>query len=123
MTEIFEPPLAARVQAEWKVMYSDPIGVEPGDPVTLGKTDPEWPGWQWCTDQQEKSGWVPISYIDQRAGSTGVMRHAFTSRELGIVPAEEVKLHKLESGWYWASNQNGVTGWIPGTHVVVEESR
>lgn len=120
MTDIFEPPLTARVKTEWKVMYFDPINVKAGDPVTLGKTDPEWPGWQWCTNQQGKSGWVPISYIEMNDGSTGVMRDAFTAKELDIVVGEEVKLHKLESGWYWASNQKGATGWIPVRNVVVE---
>ncbi|PWT93999.1 MAG: hypothetical protein C5B54_00820 [Acidobacteria bacterium] len=123
MTEIFWNPLRVKVLKAWKVMYSDPITVEPGDIVTVGFQDPEWPGWQWCTDDRGKSGWVPISYIEPGENGTGVIKLQFTARELEIAPDEELKVHKMESGWYWASDQSGREGWIPATHTqIIQES-
>jgi uncharacterized protein YgiM (DUF1202 family) len=119
MTKLFDPPLPAKASKSWNVMYPDPITVQTGDHVKLGNTDPEWPGWQWCTDARGKSGWVPISYINHRYSETGIMKFAFTARELEIAPGDKLQLYKLESAWYWARNQSGSEGWVPGTHVII----
>ncbi|HLI06802.1 MAG TPA: hypothetical protein VKV40_09555 [Ktedonobacteraceae bacterium] len=51
----------------YQVQYLDPIPVQGGEIVTVsGKVDywndnPER-AWVWCTDQQGRSGWVPVDH-------------------------------------------------------------
>jgi SH3 domain len=117
MMKEFQPPIRARVFKEWQAMYPDPIDVRAGESIILGKTDPDWPGWQWCTDPRSKSGWVPITFIEKSDESTGTILFDFTARELSILPGDELELLCLESGWYWARNARNDEGWIPGTHI------
>ena len=117
MSDIFNPALTGRVTKEWKVTYPDPIDVQAGETVTVGETDSEWPGWQWCTDTRGKSGWVPIAFIELVDHKIGVMRCNYFARELAVKVEEEVRLHQQESGWYWASTKSGDKGWIPVQNV------
>ena len=121
MATKLEPPQTAVAIAVWKVMYPDPIVVQAGESVIVGATDPEWPGWTWCTDQRGKSGWTPAEYL-QPSLETGiaVALHDFTARELNIDIGDTVSLLQFQSGWYWASNAAGQEGWIPASHVAAK---
>src|SRR5262249_3958009 len=77
-------PIHRIVKANRTPQYLDPIDVNTGEIVVLGKTDPEWPGWQWCTDGRGKSGWVPIEWIEARGNACGIIKHPYTARELPI---------------------------------------
>jgi variant SH3 domain-containing protein len=114
MTSLFRHAVAI---AAWRPMYPDPIDVRAGEAVTVGGTDPEWPGWVWCTDPRGKSGWTPIGILrpSPRAG-TAVVSSDFTARELRVEPGEPLVLLQLESGWYRARGAAG-EGWLPASHV------
>jgi uncharacterized protein YgiM (DUF1202 family) len=107
----------ARVIADYQAPYADPIQVSAGDEVTIDenqKTD--LVGWVWCTGRAGKSGWVPEAYID-RHGDVGRMRCDYNAIELTIHAGQILTLHKAESGFFWATDQSGRTGWVPSTHV------
>jgi hypothetical protein len=117
MAEIIDPPIPGRATAEWIVMYPDPVDVRAGETVTLGEEDQEWPGWVWCTDARGKSSWAPTQYVERGDGGGATMRQDYVARELALAVGDEVLLHKLLNGWYWATNARGESGWIPASHV------
>jgi hypothetical protein len=93
-------------------MYPDPLTVRAGEPLTVGRRDPDWPGWLWCTDPRGKSGWVPESFIDNNTISRD-----YTARELCVSPGDEVEPLLEVAGWLWCKTPSGATGWLPSTHL------
>jgi Variant SH3 domain len=116
------PHIHGTVKTARMPQYPDPINVDAGEILVLGKTDPEWPGWQWCTDVRGKAGWVPMEYIQKEGNATtGVVRCSYTAKELPIVMGQKILILLSISGWYWASNEAGETGWIPASHVLLND--
>src|SRR5262245_52813184 len=116
----FQPSKYARATKAYQKMYLDPIDVAANEIVTVGETDPDWPGWQWCTDARRKSGWVPIAYLEKLDDGTARMICDYIARELSVKTGEKVLLLRFESGWYWARNPNGNEGWVPRSHLEIE---
>jgi len=116
MTAEFMPAIKARAIKDWKVVYSDPIAVNTGDLVVLGQRDTEWPGWVWCTTDAGRSGWVPERLVEA-GGERGRMLAGYSAVELAMHAGDRLSLHREESGWYWATNEAGQSGWVPASHV------
>jgi hypothetical protein len=115
--------MPARVITAWEVKNPDPLDGQAGETLTVGEEDTEWPGWVWCTDTRGKSAWVPVEYIVP-CGATGTLKCDYTAREMRVEVGDEVRLHKLESGWYWATGDSGESGWIPASHIeIIEPAR
>jgi uncharacterized protein YgiM (DUF1202 family) len=109
--------LLVRVTADYQAPYADPIQVNAGDKVVIDldkKTDIA--GWVWCTNRAGKSGWVPQAYIENE-GNTHKMRCDYDAIELTIHVGEILTAHKAESGFYWVTDQKGLQGWVPISHV------
>jgi hypothetical protein len=118
----FQSGSVGRVVKEHQTAYHDPITINAGEELGVGETDAEWPGWVWCTNDTGTGGWVPENYI-QRRGSKGIALCAYTAKELSIHVGERLILHKAESGWFWAANSLGQSGWVPATHVEITKTR
>ena len=106
-----------RVIADYQAPFPDPIRVKQGDIVTLDlqkKTNIS--GWVWCTHESGKSGWVPESYVEIQ-GSIGIMNCDYDAIELTIHVGNILIVHKEESDFYWATDQDGKQGWVPISHV------
>jgi hypothetical protein len=105
------------VIANYQAPYPDPIRVNAGDEVAIDtdKTT-DISGWVWCTNRAGKSGWVPEAYME-RKGKSGFLRCDYYAIELTIHAGDLLTVHKLESGFYWASDRSGRQGWVPATHV------
>jgi len=117
----FSSKSMARVIADYRAPYADPIVVSVGDEISIDsskKTD--LAGWVWCANRAGKSGWVPETYIE-RQGDLGYMRCDYNAIELTIRVGERLTVHKAESGFLWVTNQAGQDGWVPSTHVEVYE--
>lgn len=112
------PARPHRVTTSYQAQYPDPICVCAGEPVTVtGRTD-TWEGytWVWCTDARGKSGWVPQTYLEPR-GDTWIIPRDYDAAELTARPGEIVTITTTESGWCWATNAAGHSGWIPAAHL------
>lgn len=109
-------PNRCRVLTAYQTVYHDPLELQPGETVTVGRRDTQWPGFLWCTNAAGKGGWVPDSYLDIR-GETGVAIRDYTARELSAEVGEELTLHFEESGWFWCANRRGQSGWIPAEYI------
>ena len=88
----------------------------------MGKRDEQRPGWVWCTGSSGRGCWVPEGYLVAHAeGLTGWLTRDYCSAELEIRPGDWLTLHHQESGWWWATNQAGQSGWVPADHLSEEE--
>ena len=108
---------SVRVIVDYQAPYADPIRVNAGDEVAI---DPEKQtniaGWVWCTNRYGKSGWVPKTYLEY-FGKVGKMLCDYNAIELTVRVGEILTVHKAESDFYWVTNQEGVQGWVPISHV------
>ncbi len=101
---------------EYQAAYPEAMIIQAGEALRLGKREEEWPGWIWCTNADGQSGWVPDSYLEARGGF-GIARRDYANAELSLTAGEALMLHFEESGWYWATNQRGYSGWAPENSV------
>lgn len=111
--------MQACVIKDWRTVYADPLTVHAGERVKLGKRDDEWPGWVWATNDAGQSGWMPERLIEAQ-GAAGTALRDYTAQELDVQVGDEVTLHELESGWYWATDGEGRSGWVPASHVAID---
>lgn len=109
---------AGQVCADYQAPYPAPIRVGAGDEVIIDESKKTGiPGWVWCSHRTGGSGWVPEAYLE-RQGSTGHMRCDYNAIELTVRSGEMLTCHKSESGFTWATNQAGQTGWVPSSHII-----
>ena len=101
-----------RISHAYTAQYRDPITVRAGDAVQVGRDDPEFPGWRWCTGPDGRQGWVPEELFEGE-GATATMRRDYTARELDVRVGAQVSLGEARHGWVWATDGEGRSGWIP----------
>jgi SH3-like domain-containing protein len=101
-----------RVARDYTAQYPDPITVRAGDRVQVGRDDPEFPGWRWCTGPDGRAGWVPEDLL-RSDGATAIMARDYTARELDVRAGVEVVLGEVMHGWVWATDADGRSGWMP----------
>lgn len=110
--------MRVRVVKPYQRPHTDPLAVCAGDEVTPDfqkRTD--LAGWAWCTAGDGRSGWTPRGWLREAGGRWRVTRD-YDSVELTIVVDEELEILAEESGFYWATNQRGESGWVPCRNVV-----
>lgn len=90
-----------------------------GERVQVGRDDPEFPGWRWCTASDGRQGWVPEDLLEAD-GASATMRRDYTARELDVRAGAEVGLGEAIHGWVWATDTAGRSGWIPVSCLQVD---
>jgi uncharacterized protein YgiM (DUF1202 family) len=119
-----DPERKCRVTKEYQAEFPDPIVVEAGEAFAVSERISTWENnpawiWVWCTDQREKSGWVPKNIIQIDADDqTGTTHDAYNAIELTVTAGQELTIEQEESGWFWCRNQQGEGGWVPSSHVM-----
>jgi variant SH3 domain-containing protein len=112
---------AARVSKAYVAQYPDPIAIEPGDLVHVGKHDAEYPGWVWATSARTgKNGWVPEEFLTID-GANGQARRAYTAQELTVSVGETVTVVQELLGWAWVQADASRKGWVPVSHLAVSQ--
>ena len=102
----------AIVTAAHRANYRDPLRLKAGDKVTVGKRDPEWPGWIWTTAASGKSGWAPEELLAV-SGTVAVARSDYEATELDTEVGEVVRVIFEMLGWAWVKNAARREGWVP----------
>ena len=84
--------------------------------VHVGREDPEFPGWKWCTASDARSGWVPVELLSGPAPQARVIQD-YSARELGVAVGEELVIEDSRHAWLLARNAGGSRAWIPASHI------
>jgi hypothetical protein len=116
-----DTPRKCRVVSEYRSAYPEPFVVLPGEELTAGEKDSEWPGWVWCTNRDGESRWVPEAYV-QRQGQICIALRAYDATELTVRAGEDLIAGEEASGWIWCTNREGQSGWVPAEHLSHEPS-
>ncbi|MGH8833934.1 MAG: SH3 domain-containing protein [Actinomycetes bacterium] len=90
-----------------------PLRIAPGDEVTVGERDSEWPEFVLVT-ASGRTGWVPARHLSQPSGRA-VVTTAYDTTELPTRVGEvlDVVTEDLVSGWIWCRSGSGREGWVP----------
>ena len=92
-----------RVTKAYQASSLDPIAVEAGETFAVSERNSAWESnpawiWFWCTDQREKSGWVPKNIIQMDADDqTGTTHGAYNAIELTVTAGQELTIEHEES--------------------------
>ena len=105
-----------RVISEYRSAYPAPLVLRAGDELAVGEKESPWAGWLWCTDPAGKSGWVPEAYV-ARTGDTCTLLCDYDATELTVHAGEELISGQEASGWFWCTNREGQSGWVPAEHL------
>ena len=112
----------ARVIAEHRAPDRPAIQVAPGDAVTLGERDSDWPQFIWTTLTGGLGGWVPSQLFDRDHGDA-TAQHDYDTRELDADICNRLVLHREMADWWWAENTRGASGWIPARALqIIDDS-
>jgi hypothetical protein len=110
------PGHKVRVTLAYEVQYPDPLRVIAGDTVSVGREDPEFPGWKWCKAHDCREGWVPVELLSNE-GNDAVVLQDYSSRELAVQPEELVVVEEARHNWLLVRNTRGERGWIPASNT------
>ena len=55
---------------------------------------------------------MPESWLEKK-GERCVLQRDYTATELSVEEGETVTVLLMESGWGWATNESGQSGWVP----------
>ena len=105
----------ARLSANHRTRYRNPVAVVSGEKVILGIRDVDWPEFIWATDPRGRSGWVHQGFLD---GDT--VSRDYDGREIDGNEGDSVRLIELAGGWWWAENEIGERGWLPERVLAIE---
>jgi uncharacterized protein YgiM (DUF1202 family) len=105
-----------RINVAHEVQYREPISVQAGEKVMVGREDDEFPGWKWCKASNGREGWIPVELLSYQ-GAEAIVRQDYSSRELAVESGEEVTIEDMRHDWLLVRNAKGDRGWIPALHT------
>ncbi len=105
----------AKLSANYRAKYRNPVAVVSGESVILGIRDVDWPEFIWATDPRGRSGWIHQSCLEGN-----VLNRDYDARELDANAGDAVRLIELLGGWWWAENEIGERGWLPERVLAIE---
>ena len=107
--------MRVRVVAAWAASYDPALKVSPGEALTAGRRDDEWPGWVWCENRHGLGGWLPDEMVRDGRAVAG-----FDTRELSVAIGDRVKVLQRRAGWTRCATRDGAEGWVPDRCLATE---
>lgn len=106
-----------KVIEEHKTNNRNPIKVEKGETVKLGRKSDEddgWNNWIYCYSLQSNSeGWTPAQII-QGQNEYGIVLNDYSAKELEVNKGDIVDGELELNGWLWCSRLIDLEdGWLP----------
>lgn len=92
--------------------YPHPFSAPKGERLRFERRQSEWDGWIWCTNSLGQSGWVPETWVTLEAESC-ILERDYNAAELSVGRGETIAVEFVESGWAWATKEDGESGWVP----------
>jgi hypothetical protein len=108
-----------RVVKSCESPYTEPLTLPKGERLRWEPRECESPGWIWCTTDGGESRWVPENLVEKE-GEYCVLQRPYTATELSVEEGETVTVEFVESGWAWATNESGQSGWVALDHLAFE---
>ena len=105
-----------RVAREHNAAFTYAMVATEGDIVSVGKEDPEMPGWFWCKDSKSVEMWVPSTHL-RIEGTTGVFNQPYNSIELTVEVGDVVQLLGEMLGWAECLDAKWRYGWVPSNKL------
>lgn len=105
-----------RVTKEHKASFTYALIAVEGDEVTVGREDPEMPGWFWCKNKKGVEMWVPRTHL-RIEGQLGHFTQDYNSTELDAKMGESVQVLGETMGWAECLDDEWRYGWIPLTKL------
>jgi hypothetical protein len=105
----------------YQTPFSDPLIAQKGERLSFERRESKWEGWIWCTSISGRSGWVPESWV-QIQDSFCILKRDYAAVELSVGIGETITAELSESGWVWASREDGESGWVPLSHLAPDPS-
>lgn len=102
----------ARVKANYTSSSLDPLYIVKGEPLVVAYESEEYPGWIWCINNDGKSGWAPISYLEITENSA-TAKQDYDASELTVRAGDKLTVLGEESGWCWCELSEDEKGWVP----------
>lgn len=103
--------------------HSDPISLEPGDRVAVGRRSEEWPAFMWCAGPDGREGWVPDTVLSPAGPHLATAVRTYEARELTVEAGEQVEVVEAVGGWSWCLTDGGSSGWLPDDVLGPERRR
>ncbi len=102
-----------RVVADHEIPDRAPFRITPGDRVTVGEQDTEWPAFVMVMSLTGE-GWVPSRHLSVDRPIATVTT-AYDTQELPASAGDVLALlaDDPESGWAWCRDDAGREGWVP----------
>jgi hypothetical protein len=99
-----------------------PLVVVPGDELTVGERDDQWPAFVLVTTSAGLQGWVPQRHLTrtgERHQGKYTARCRYDTTELPVDEGTELTVMEadLGSGWLWCSDGSDHRGWVPARCV------
>ena len=107
-----------RVIENYNSPYTDPWIITKDEILSIGQKESEWSGWIWCTNNSGESRWVPENYLEIQ-GDTCKAKRDYNATELSVNVGEELTIEEEEAEWYWVTNQQKKSGWVPIKNVEI----
>ena len=89
-----------------------------GDEVSVGREDPEMPGWYWCKDARGVEMWVPSTHLDF-ARDMAVFNQPYNSVELNAGVGDLLQYLGESLGWVECLDVGWKYGWIPKKKLIL----
>jgi len=101
----------------------DPLRVRPGEVVSVGERDTQWPEFVFVT-ASNGTGWVPARHLSAASGAATVLV-AYDTTELSVSVGDVLTVVERddESGWWWCRSSEGNEGWVPTDVLQPKEGR
>lgn len=93
--------------------YPDPVRLGKGERLSVGKGDPDFPGWIRVMDREGRSGWAPEEILERVGENRARVLEDYDATELDVSPGDQLTVCRELAGWLWVCNDKGELGWVP----------
>jgi hypothetical protein len=106
-----------RVAREHRASFAFAMVAAEGDRVSIGRKDPEMPGWFWCRDSRGLEMWVPSTHLNIGEGK-GIFNQPYNSVELNVAVGDMIQFLGEALGWVECLDVAWRYGWVPADKLI-----
>jgi SH3 domain len=93
--------------------HIETVHFSPGDTVSVGHRNQQFPEFLWVATEHGLHGWAPEAYLRMTGHNEAVALREYDAGQLTVVAGETLDVLDNEGGWLQCRNATGVMGWVP----------